>query len=409
LLSRRNFLRTSSLISLAPLVPSTLAQAARAASTDPDNQVLVVIQLDGGNDGLNTIVPHGDDGYGRSRDKLRLDPAGLHRIDDHVGLHASMGAAKELYDEGQLAIVQGVSYPNPSRSHFRSMKIWQTARVHEDQQDGYGWLGRALDRRVGQQHGSSEAGAIYVGEQETPVALWGRRSAATSLSRAADLELQLDAAAASLPSSPAAEGSLDQFVSRQVLSAYETAGEFAQHQARSPAGPGSGYPPTELGSRMRLISQLLHSGSQARVFYTAQTGYDTHSQQLFTHARLLREFSDALKAFVHDLRASGLDERVVVLAFSEFGRRVKENDSQGTDHGTAGPVFLAGSPVQGGLLGNRADLSQLEDGDLKVQADFRQVYATILDKWLNISSRDVLGSSFDTLPILKADRSQVGH
>ncbi len=117
---------------------------------------------------------------------------------------------------------------------------------------------------------------------------------------------------------------------------------------------------------------------------------------------MLREFSDALKAFLHDLQASGLDERVVVLAFSEFGRRVKENDSQGTDHGTAGPVFLAGRGVQGGMLGDRADLSQLEDGDLKVQVDFRQVYATILDKWLNVPSRDVLGSSFDTLPIFKA-------
>ncbi len=402
MLSRRKFLQTGSLVSIGPLVPSMLVQAARAASAESDACVLVVIQLDGGNDGLNTVVPHGDDGYGRNRDQLRLDPAGLHRIDDHVGLHASMGAAKELYDEGQLTIVQGVGYPNPSRSHFQSMRIWQTAFVQDAQQDGYGWLGRTLDYSVRPSQDSAEADAIYVGEQETPTALWGRRSAAMSLSRAADLELRLDAAMASLPSSAAVEGSLNQFVSREALSAYATAGEFAQHQARLPAGPGGGYPQTELGSRMRLISQLLHSGSQARVFYTAQTGYDTHSQQLFTHARLLREFSDALKAFVHDLQASKLDERVVVLAFSEFGRRVKENDSQGTDHGTAGPVFLAGRAVQGGLLGDHADLSQLEDGDLKVQIDFRQVYATILDKWLNVPSRDVLGASFDTLPIIKA-------
>lgn len=402
MLSRRQFLQTGSLVTLGPLVPRMLVQAARAASAESDSSVLVVIQLDGGNDGLNTVVPYGDDGYGRNRDQLRLDQAGLHQIDDHVGLHASMRAAKDLYAEGQLAIVQGVGYPNPSRSHFRSMRIWQTAFVQDAQQDGYGWLGRSLDRGVRSPQGSAEADAIYVGEQETPTALWGRRSAAMSLSRAADLELRLGAAPASLPSAAATvEGSLRQFVSRETLSAYATAGEFARHQASLPAGSG-GYPETELGSRLRLISQLLRSGSQARVFYTVQTGYDTHSQQLFMHARLLRQFADALKAFVHDLRASKLHERVVVLAFSEFGRRVKENDSQGTDHGTAGPVFLAGRAVKGGLLGDHADLSQLEDGDLKVQIDFRQVYATILDKWLNVPSRDVLGVSFDTLPIIRA-------
>ena len=398
MLSRRSFLKASSLISLSPFVPSMLATAARAASAAPDARTLVVIQLDGGNDGLNTIVPYGDDGYARHRQKLRLDIARLHRLDDHVGFHPSMRAAKALFDEGQLAIVQGVGYPNPSRSHFRSMRIWQTARFDDDQHDGYGWLGRALDRRSQQ----ADAGAIFVGEQETPVALWSRRSEAMSLSRAADLELDLNAAAAAPPSSPMVEKSLDQFVSRQVLSAYAAASEFADHQAKTKALRAISYPDTALASRLRLISQLLHSGSQARVFYTVQSGYDTHSNQLLTHNRLLREFADALKAFLDDLRASQLDDRVAVLAFSEFGRRVQENDSQGTDHGTAGPVFLAGRPIRGGLIGSAPSLSELEDGDLKAQADFRQVYATILETWLGVAARDILDSSFATLPIFDA-------
>jgi uncharacterized protein (DUF1501 family) len=160
------------------------------------------------------------------------------------------------------------------------------------------------------------------------------------------------------------------------------------------------YPNTQLGSWLKLVSQLLKSGSRARVFYTTQSGYDTHSSQLYTHSRLLREFSDALKSFLDDLKEAQLEDRVVMLAFSEFGRRVKENDSQGTDHGTAGPVFLAGIPNRGGLIGNRPDLSDLDYGDLKMQFDFRQVYATFLDQWFELDPERILGASFDTLPLL---------
>ncbi len=403
MLSRRQFLQTSSLVSLSPCLPSMLGNAAYAASAEPDAKVLVVIQLDGGNDGINTVVPFGDDAYGRVRQKLRLETGKLHKLDDHVGLHPSMRAAKELFDDGRLTIVQGVGYPNPDRSHFRSMKIWQTARFDKEQHAGYGWLGRALDQRPLQKRASATTNAIYVGDGETPVSLWGRRSAAMSLSRAYDLKLQIELppprSSHSLQSS---RGDLHQFVSRQVLSAYAAADEFQRQQARTPKNGADSFPNTKLGKRLKLISQLLKSGSQARVFYTTQSGYDTHSAQLYTHARLLREFTDSVKAFLDDLRASRLDERVVVLAFSEFGRRVKENASQGTDHGTAGPVFLAGGPVSGGLIGDASNLSDLDGGDLKARFDFRQVYATILEKWLGVSSRGVLGSSFNALPIFEA-------
>ncbi len=397
MLSRRKFLQTSSLVSLSPVLPYLLRNTARAAGAAPDSRALVVIQLDGGNDGLNTVVPFADDGYGQNRDKLRLELDKLHKLDDRVALHPSMGAAKELFDDGRLCIVQGVGYPNPDRSHFRSMRIWQTAQFDDDRHDSYGWLGTALDRSA---EPGAAANAIYVGEQQTPVALWSRRSTATALSIADDLMLSLPIAATPPPAADEASPNLSQFVARQVLSAYAAADDFARRQSGLPATSQGDYPDTSLASHLKLVAQLLKSGAESRVYYTIQSGYDTHSSQLYTHYRLLREFAGALKAFLDDLKSAGLDDRVIVLAFSEFGRRVEENDSQGTDHGTAGPVFLAGSQVKSGLVGNAPDLVNLDGGDLRMQVDFRQVYAAILDDWLNVRSKDVLGESFKRLGVL---------
>ncbi|WP_197531031.1 DUF1501 domain-containing protein [Posidoniimonas corsicana] len=379
------------------MLPYAFTRSAFAAGAEADAKSLVVIQLDGGNDGLNTVVPYGDDGYGRSRNKLRLDADKLHKLDDHTGLHPSMRAAKELFDEGRLAIVQGVGYPNPDRSHFRSMKIWQTASFDDADHDGYGWLGRALD--ANEHTDASAPGAIYVGDQETPVALWGRRSQATALSREEDLRLMLAPAFQDVQAQ-GPDASLSAFVSRQTLSAVAASQEFDRQQTRT-AEVGHGYPSTGLGMRLKLVSQLLKSGSQARVYYTAQSGYDTHSSQLFTHSRLLGEFSNALKAFLDDLKSAGLDDRTVVVAFSEFGRRVKENDSQGTDHGTAGPVFLAGPSVAGGLLCAAPDLPDLQDGDLRTGVDFRRIYATLLSNWLGVNPASVLAGVHEELPLLR--------
>jgi len=398
MLSRRRFLQASSLVSLSPLLPSVFSNTARAAAAAPDARALVVIQLDGGNDGINTVVPYADDEYGRARDKLRLDKHELHKLDDRLALHRSMKGAKELFDDERLCVVQGVGYPNPDRSHFRSMRIWQTASFDDDKHDGYGWLGGALDQWATQLKDDAIANAIYVGEQATPVALWGRRSSATALTSADDLKLALEIRPT--PSADKQQGSaVAQFVSKQVLSAYATADEFARRQAGQPAGAAE-YPDTTLGSQLKLVAQLLKGGARSRLFYAIQAGYDTHSAQIYTHSTLLRDFSRALKSFLDDLKAAKLDDRVVVLAFSEFGRRVKENDSQGTDHGTAGPVFLAGTPVKGGLVGAAPDLANLDDGDLKMQIDFRQVYATLLDDWLGVDPKSVLGGSFEKVAIL---------
>jgi uncharacterized protein (DUF1501 family) len=406
MLSRREFLHRSSLVSLSPVVPLALGRVASAAAAEPDVKVLVVVQLDGGNDGINTVVPYGDDEYARNREALRLDTAKLHKLNDHIGLHPQMRAAKELYDDGRLTIVQGVGYPNPDRSHFRSMRIWQTARFDDADHNGYGWLGRALDLRAPNQS-TGQPVAIYAGPDEVPVALWARRAPAMSLTNLADLKLPFPAgqlASSTAMPIPAenTDNDLNLFVTRQVLSSYTSAEQFQQHAQSRTGASTVQYPATQLGANLQLIGQMIRSGAGARVFYTVQGGYDTHAAQLYTHARLLSEFSDGLKAFLDDLKAARLDDRVLVLAFSEFGRRVKENASHGTDHGAAGPVFIAGSQSVGGLVGTSPSLTDLDNGDLKMAIDMREIYAAILEDWLAIDPKTVLQGSFPKTNVVRS-------
>jgi uncharacterized protein (DUF1501 family) len=404
MLSRREFLSRTSLVSLCPLVPSLFSRIACAATTDSGGRCLVVIQLDGGNDGVNTVVPFGDDAYGRNRKALRLDAEKLHKLNEHVGLHPQMKAAKELFDDGRFTIVQGVGYPNPNRSHFESMRIWQTARLDAKDASDYGWLGRALDAEQAR-HKPGDPSAIYVGPEQAPIALWGRRSEAVTIANWDDVKLpfaaqQMMPASNRPPQQPAGDD-LRLFTTRQLLSAYAAADHLQQKRKTAGSQPAAKVPDTQLGNHLKTISQLIQSGSAARVFYTSQGGYDTHASQLYTHAGLLRDFSEAVKALLDDLKSKGLEDRVVVLAFSEFGRRVKENDSHGTDHGAAGPVFLAGGRTIGGLIGATPDLGDLDNGDIKTSVDLRDVYAALLEDWLEVDAKSVLGGSFRKANVLR--------
>lgn len=397
--SRRQFLKQSALVSLAPLTPVFLTRTLGAVEPKRDDRVLVVIQLDGGNDGLNTVVPFADDGYARHRKVLRIEEDRLLKLNDQTALHPSMRDAADLFEDGRLSIVQGVGYPNPNRSHFRSMAIWHTARFDVEEHAGPGWLGMACDQMKGTTSGGPQA--VFAGAEKLPVALWGRRSIAMSLSSVDDLTLQLPVTPALAAGSDPQGENVARFVRSSVRSAYSSSREFAKSR-KSADTADSNYPGSDIASRLELIAQLMKAGSPARVYYTRQPGYDTHAAQILVHAGLLRDFSRALKAFLDDLKGAGLDERVVVVAFSEFGRRVEENASEGTDHGTAGPVFVAGRGVTGGLLGQQPDLTDLEEGDLKMSVDFRQVYATLLEKWLKVPSSDVLAGAFPQLPLLRS-------
>ncbi len=390
MISRRHFLNRSAIVSLAPWLPAFLPGSVSATATS-NEKILVVIQLSGGNDGLNTVVPFADELYARQRKDLRIPTDRVLKLNNQVGLHPSMRSAMDLFQDGRLTVVQGVGYPNPNRSHFESMSIWHHARLESDGHDGHGWLGRAADARTM----ATDTDSYWIGSGEIPQALLGRRANAIALENESDLSLTEPSAATSAPDTSSAN--IESFVSRTIHQSFAAARSL---DSRMTTQQSATYPSTELGRQMRLASRLIKLDGDARVYYVSQSGYDTHSGQLPTHAQLLREFSDALKAFLEDMRDAKLDERIVVLVFSEFGRRVQENGSSGTDHGAAGPVFLAGKQVAGGLVGEQPSLTDLDDGDLKMDIDFRRVYATLLDAWLGIDSKLVLGASFEPMALL---------
>jgi uncharacterized protein (DUF1501 family) len=392
--TRRDFLRTSTLLALAPTVPGFLARTARAAAPERDRRVLVVIQLDGGNDGLNTVVPFADPEYGKLRTTLKQNPKRLIKLNDAAGLHPSLSGFGKLLEKGQLAVIPGVGYPNPSRSHFRSMAIWQTARFDPEEHNGLGWLGRALDG--GPAPAGGAPGALLIGDSQPPVALRGRRSVAAALDRPEEFVLAPEMAA--LPGLAPAGDDLAAFVRRSTLDAYTTAGRIA---AAGATASGSDYPASALADRLKLVAQMLKADLGARIYYTVQGGYDTHATQQFTHANLLSELGGAVAAFFADLAAAKLADRVTLLAFSEFGRTIKENASGGTDHGTAAPVFLAGQGVKAGLIGTMPSLSRLEGGEPVMTTDFRQVYATVLEDWLGLPAAASLGGTFERLSLVQ--------
>jgi uncharacterized protein (DUF1501 family) len=387
-LTRRLFLQ-SSLLALAPTVPVFVAHTAASTGTGKDQRILVVVQLDGGNDALNTIIPHTDPNYTKLRPTLKVDPKSMVKVTDDVGLHPSLRPLDKLLQAGHLAVVQGVGYPNPNRSHFESMAIWHTARFDPEDRKGYGWVGRALD---------PSAGSCYVVGSAFPGAVRGRRSTAVALNRIDDV-LLADSDSAKKAVGPAVEDDLLAFVRRQAVDAQAT-GERLASLARG--GDGARYPGTGLAERLKLIARLLKANLGARVLYTTQGGYDTHAGQRFTHAGLLSEFAGAVAAFFEDLKEAKLADRVTLLSFSEFGRTIKENGSAGTDHGTAGAVFLAGGGVKGGLMGKMPSLTDLAGGEPKMTADFRGVYASVLTDWLGLPDREALGGNFERLPLFRS-------
>lgn len=400
MLTRRDLLKTTlngaALVALAPTVPTFLARTARAAEARRDGRVLVVIQLDGGNDAINTLVPFRDEGYDRNRSTLRLDSKSLVRVNDEAGLHPALRGMGDLLQRGQLALLPGVGYPNPNRSHFESMAIWQTARLDPEDHAGAGWIGRGLDSEV--EADGASAGSMFIGDSTPPAALRARRAATSALDRLDDLVLPEGWSAPTTPAKAGGRDDLEDFIRRSALDAYTASGRVAALTGRKPEGDAR-YPGTALAGRLQTVARLLKAGLGARVFYTVQSGYDTHSGQSNTHFGLLSELGGAVKAFVDDLAAAKLADRVVVMGFSEFGRRVAENSSAGTDHGTAGLVFLAGPGVRSGVHGRMPSLTDLVDGDPRFTTDFRRVYASILEQWLGLPSRPALGAAFEPMTL----------
>lgn len=420
--TRRQFLRTGVLggamaWTLPAFIEKTFfaldaaaADSALQVATGKDGPILVILQMAGGNDGLNMVVPYADDAYYRARPRIGIAAGNVLKVDDHIGLHPRLKTLRGFYDEGRLGVIQGVGYPNPNRSHFRSTDILQTA-TDSNKFANKGWLANYFDSCC---KGEDPVVGVSIGA-ETPLSFSGSSGAGITLTRPdqfrfisndpatgeafADMTSFSDNSGGSVQSlsgdKAQADGNTLDFVRRTALDARISSDRILEITRKSKAPVA--YPGNRLANDLNLVARLIAGGLPTRVYYVSQGGYDTHSGQSGTHERLLGELDASLGAFVADLKTQGNLDRVTIMTFSEFGRRVAENASGGTDHGAAAPMFVLGGKVKAGLHGSQPSLTQLGDGDLIYTVDFRSVYATMLDKWLHAPSEAVLGRKFPTL------------
>jgi uncharacterized protein (DUF1501 family) len=324
------------------------------------------------------------------------------KIDDYLGFHPSLRGFADLLESGRLAVVQGVGYDNPNRSHFEAMDIWHTCRRKEQPRPD-GWIGRYLDSA--QKSAGRDAPAIHLGTNKQPFALMARDVRVPSVRSLDRFRLQgnesLRTAARELSAlERPAENDLLGFVQSSTTAAL--AASERVEQAAGKYEELAKYPTSELAQQLRLVAQLIDAGLTTRIYYLEIDGFDTHANQADAHAALLEQVSSGLKAFFDDVAMHGHGERVAAMCFSEFGRRVEENASEGTDHGAAGPIFVAGSRVQSGLVGKHPSMTDLDQGDLKHHTDFRQVYAALLEQWLGWESQSILDGRFEAVKLFKA-------
>ncbi len=431
--TRRQFLQTTALgASITWTIPSFLsrtlaaleanaADSATQITTGKDAPILVVLQMAGGNDGLNTVVPFTNDFYFKARPALQIPAKDVLQLNNEFGFHPGMTGFKALFDEGRLSIIHGVGYPNPNRSHFRSTEIWQTAS-DANKIEKYGWLGRYFDNVC---KGCDPTIGINIGRQ-APQAFTSAKPAGVSLDNpqnyrfasndskdglnstehffrelngtgTADFdsaEMSAGATIAGVAGKAAATVSPLDYLERTALDAQVSSDTIlsitrkVQNQVN--------YPPSALANSLRLVARLIGGGLPTRIYYVSQGGYDTHANQTPAQDRLLRELAVSVQSFVKDLTAQGNADRVLIMTFSEFGRRVAQNANGGTDHGAAAPLFMIGPKMRAQFVGQFPSLSphDLRNGDLKFTTDFRSVYAGVLENWLRVPSATILGRKF---------------
>ncbi|UKS24595.1 DUF1501 domain-containing protein [Paenibacillus sp. HWE-109] len=368
-----------------------------------DDPVLVVVQLSGGNDGINTLIPYGQGVYYDSRPTLAYQQKDVLALDNHVGLHPSLVGLSALYKLGKLAVIQGVGYPEPDHSHFRSMEIWQTAEPQKISRSG--WLARYVDSSL--RGNNNPLKAVQIGGSGSKA--FASEKVSFPVIQSLETYSLIDPKTAMLDKNRLTKAFLDMYSTQNQV-----------EQLRVVAGRGSEayksveaiqaltatyankveYPKTNFAKDLQLVSKLLAGKSGTRVFNVQIGGFDDHADEKVQHAKVLTQVDEGLAAFYKDLEAQGLQDRVMVMMFSEFGRRVKENGSGGTDHGTAAPMFVMGGKVNGGLYGAYPSLSNLDNGDLKYEVDFRCVYSTLVDKWLKGDVSSVLGQPFDPIKFI---------
>ncbi len=427
-MNRREFIRRSVPVTAIPFLlngfpiraygraPFLETLVAAASATD---RVLVLVQLGGGNDGINTVIPlNQDSAYMNARPNIAIPLNEVLTLRDDVGLHPVMTGMKDLYDQGKLSIVQGVSYPNPNLSHFRATDIWLTGSESNVTLSS-GWLGRHLEEEFPEYPDDPvmpDPLAIQIGA----VVSFGLQGSAQSMGiaiQSPDTFYQLVSAGSSggtdtAPQSPA--GRELTYIRNVSIQSQAYAGQVkgaADKAANvSTLWPAQGQNP--LADQLKIVSRLIAGGLKTRVFVVNLGGFDNHSSQVDTtdtkiglHATLLGRLSTAMMAFQDDVRLLGVEHRVLGMTFSEFGRRVQSNASLGTDHGTAAPIFFFGQPVFPGVIGSNPSLTDLTNGNLKMQYDFRAVYASVLQQWFGVSDNDlqaILYKDFLQIPIIQS-------
>jgi uncharacterized protein (DUF1501 family) len=395
LLKRKEFLQIGSLATASFMVPKFLKAFEKGQLVPPGTKVLVVLQLSGGNDGLNTVIPVRNDLYYKARPKLGIDKTSALLLNDEVGIHPALSSFKDLYNNGSLGILNNVGYPNPDRSHFRSMDIWQSGSK-SDEYVYTGWLGRYLDAQCSGCDKPTQALEI---DDTLSLALKGEHAKGLAMKDPKRLygtanEKFFKDVLADHRDQPG-EQPVDYLY--KTMSETISSADYIFKQSRLHPTDAT-YPNSGLAQSLKTIASLIFSDINTKVYYVSLGSFDTHVNQAAQQQRLFTEMNDAVGAFVKDLQNNNRFQDVLLMTFSEFGRRVAQNASGGTDHGTANNMFFVSAGLkQKGVLNEMPDLAQLNDGDLKHQVDFKQVYATVLNKWLATDDKKILGKQFDYL------------
>ncbi len=417
-ISRRAMMKDGLLVVTAGmLMPSIFGRAVRAAHNaaqegdrlafDAQGRTLIVVQMAGGNDGLNTIVPYTDGLYYQARPTLAIQQKDVLTLNDRLGMNPALKTLKPFWDRQKLAIVEGVGYPNPSLSHFQAMDIWQSLDLNG--QGGEGWLGKYVAGLVDKDGHPFQSLDIGV---QLPTALRAINAQVPTLTQPESYQLIAD------PANKKGLNARTQALLRLYDSYPKTApyaalldataqdaqqGSKILMEADAAYKPAVTYPTGAFADGLKVLAEVIVQGLGLRVGYITLGGFDTHANQVNEQPALLQTLAEGLSAFYSDLAAHGKADDVVIMTWSEFGRRVHENGNEGTDHGTAAPLFVMGNAVTGGIYGEPPDLSNLDQtGNLKFTIDFRQVYATVLDRWLGAPSQAILGGSFGNQNFLPA-------
>jgi uncharacterized protein (DUF1501 family) len=419
-MDRRKFLRQLGILTGAGTVSMTLSGIPLRAfakplisANAPNGKVLVLVQLSGGNDGLNTVVPFADANYHNARPGIRITESNVLRLSNNLGLHPSLEPFKNLYDDGELVVVQNVGYPNPNRSHFRSTDIWLSASDSGDYVED-GWVGRFLAKAFPdpETYNSNHPMAIQIGaSQSMLMQCTCQGQMGISFENPNQFYQLINGSTADNDPPP------NTIAGEQLRYIKQIAAQSIQYaqiikDAADNVENKVQYPNTSLGRQLAIVAELIAGGLETPVYLTSMGGFDTHSSQANSHANLLQNLSGSVSSFIQDLKLLGVADRVVVMTFSEFGRRVEQNGSGGTDHGTAAPLFVLGKNVKGGIVGKNPDLNDLDNnGDIKYEFDFRQVYASLLQDQLGMSGDkmgEVLFGSFETLPLIAVKHAASG-